>query len=150
MADKEGADLQAAWEKGTPAEVKRTRPPSSVLSIRVPSELIEALSRRAKTEGKPASILAREIIERGLTDERPMTPPDLARAFSKWVEELARPIRMSIMFTTASLERESWISGYASLSESTIGFTQHLLRAERPGFVVETETKTGAAAERAA
>lgn len=84
---REGAEIEAAWARGRPAELKRERPSSSVLSIRVPTELLETLSERAKTEGKPASLLARDLIERGLAIEGPMTPADLARMFARWVEE---------------------------------------------------------------
>ena len=49
-------NLQKAWARGKPAEIKRVRPPSSVLSIRVPSELLEDLSRR---QAKRASLQAR-------------------------------------------------------------------------------------------
>ena len=86
-SDEEGADLQHAWERGEPVELKRDRPPTSVLSIRVPSPLFDELSERARDVLKPVSHVARELIESGLARQGPSTPPDLARSFSRWVEE---------------------------------------------------------------
>ncbi|MFA5786150.1 MAG: hypothetical protein WDA71_04060 [Actinomycetota bacterium] len=88
-----GAALPDAWRKGKPADIKRTRPATSVLSVRVPRDLLKELANRARREGKAPSILARELLERGLSPDSPTTPAELARAFSRWVEESLRPAR---------------------------------------------------------
>lgn len=91
----QGSDLERAWSEGESVDLKRERSATSVLSIRVPTKLLEALSERAASEGKPASLLARELIERALESDWPSTPRELARAFSRWVEEIAPRKRAS-------------------------------------------------------
>ena len=88
-------DLRKAWERGKPIEVDRTRRSStSVLSLRLPDQMMEELSDRARTEGKAAGTLAREFIEAALTKDMPVTPSTLARMFERWVGEavVTRPV----------------------------------------------------------
>lgn len=118
MKDQQGSDdatLEEAWLQGEPVELKRTRPPTSVLSIRVPSELLKELTERARRQGKPASHLARELIEAGLVADSPSTPEDLARTFSRWVEELAQPLEWAVRYAPSL--------GPASGTSSSIGLS---------------------------
>jgi len=69
------------------ADIERERPISSVLSIRVPKALMRRLDQRARKLGKSPGTLARELIEDGLMDDGERTRDDLARLFSRWVEE---------------------------------------------------------------
>jgi plasmid stability protein len=87
MSDRD-RDLRRAWERGKPAELERGRPRTSVLSIRVPTELLRELSDRAGAQGKSTSELARELIESALLADGPSTPRELAAAFARWVEEV--------------------------------------------------------------
>lgn len=81
------SELERAWRKSRPAkDLKRTRPPTTVLSVRVPAALHRRLAERARADGKPESVIARELIERGLASD-PAVPADLARLFARWVEE---------------------------------------------------------------
>lgn len=84
---KEGADLARAWDRGRPADIRRSRSPTTVLSVRVSDEVLERLSSRAHQEGTSVSDVARRLLERGLDDELPGTPTELARAFARWVDE---------------------------------------------------------------
>jgi hypothetical protein len=87
-ADAEEAEIIEAWEGGKPVDLKVELSDTTVLSIRVPRRLTHELSRRARLEGKPASAVARDLLERALESGTPSTPPELARAFSRWVEEI--------------------------------------------------------------
>ena len=80
-------EIARAWRRGKPADIERKRPSSSVLSIRVPEVLMRRLDQRARSLGKSPGTLARELIEDGLMDNGGRTPDDLARLFSRWVEE---------------------------------------------------------------
>lgn len=84
----EDRDLIQAWEQGKPADIKRVRPSSSVLSIRIPHELFEDLSNRAEEAGKSVSQFARELIEQGLTSDVPSTPVEVASMFYRWAHEM--------------------------------------------------------------
>ena len=80
-------EIVQAWRSGKPAkDLQRITPPTSVLSVRLPWALLDRLAERAKAEGKHESELARDLIERGLSGD-PAIPADLARLFSRWVEE---------------------------------------------------------------
>jgi hypothetical protein len=87
MTEEQDSSLVEGWERGEPIELDRKGSPTSVLSIRVPADLLRALEDRAKTQGKPTSHVARELIEAGLLNEGPTTPSEVARMFSRWVEE---------------------------------------------------------------
>lgn len=87
----EARDLPRAWREGRSAtDIVRTRPATSVLSIRVSERVLKRLGERARAEGRQISIVARELIEDGLARDAPATPRELARLFSRWVEEAAR------------------------------------------------------------
>lgn len=86
--DRPDAELVESWERGEPIELKRDRPPTSVLSVRVPSEVLRTLTERARLRGTTTSQVARELIERGIESEEPTTPADLAKRFGRWVDEV--------------------------------------------------------------
>jgi len=92
-ARSDGQRLPDAWEDGRPADLDRRRPPTSVLSIRIPAEMLRTLSERARAEGKSASVFARELIEAGLASEHPGTPEELAKAFTRWAREITQKRR---------------------------------------------------------
>lgn len=85
------SDLERAWQEGAPADDITISPRLSVvLSIRLPAHLLDDLGRRAEAEGRTESQVARDLIEVGLASDLPTTPPELARAFARWVEEVQR------------------------------------------------------------
>ena len=85
---KQERDIVRAWERGRPADdVTVGKHATVVLSLRIDNELLDRLTERSLDEGKPASALARELIERGLMKDGPRTPKELARMFARWAEE---------------------------------------------------------------
>lgn len=54
------------WEEARPAQVDRRGRESSVLSVRLPSHVLDELVRQARGQGKGLATLARELIEQRL------------------------------------------------------------------------------------
>lgn len=96
-----------AWEKGAPVEVKRIRPSTSVLSTRLPRDLFQGLSLRAEAEGKPVSLLARELIERGLESGGPQTPAHLGSMFQRWLTESLRDVQL-VTVVSPAITHDRW------------------------------------------
>lgn len=86
----EDAEIAPSWEQGAPTELTVSPRLSVVLSVRLPAPVVERLSARAEREGRTESQVARDLIESGLATDLPTTPAELARAFSRWVEEVGR------------------------------------------------------------
>jgi len=107
-------DLRQAWERGKPMDADRTRrTPTSVLSLRLPDALMEELTERARSQGKPAGTLARELLEASLTEDRPVTPSWLAGMFTRWVGEAFRPVatpKFDFMFASRTISNGFWVS----------------------------------------
>ncbi len=115
-------DLRKAWERGKPMDVDRVRKASSsVLSIRLPDSVFETLTERARSEGKAAGTLAREVLESALAVQGPITPPSLASMFTRWVGEAMDTTVQTLEFTYASpsLSNGLWASCERVLSETT-------------------------------
>ena len=120
-------DLQAAWERGAPAEIRRVRPATSVLSIRVSSELLEALSERAREAGKSASVFARELIEDGLASNQPSTPTELAKYFTRWAHEVEGSINFVVTEAPQKLMETSWITSFFSSPGYIVSSPQYVV-----------------------
>ena len=120
-------DLQAAWERGTPAEIRRVRPATSVLSIRVPSELLETLSQKAREEGKSASVFARDLIEAGLSSNQPSTPSELAKYFTRWAHEVEGSVNIVVTHAPQRLMETSWITSFFSSTGYLVSSPQFVL-----------------------
>ena len=131
-------EAMEAWEKGTPVDVKRVRPSTSVLSTRLPRDLFESLSLRAEAEGKPVSLLARELIESGLEAVGPQTPLHVATMFHRWTEEILQSFKVSTVASPA-ITQTSWIhvSSGAVPFEHTL---ENLLSDVRVGRVEHSST----------
>lgn len=113
----EEREIQQAWEQGTPVEVRRERPSTSVLSIRVSQEVLEALGRRAREKDVAPSQLAREILESSLTSEEPRTPIELADALSRWLRDWPHR-RVSIGGASQPFLATCWLyTGVATTSD---------------------------------
>lgn len=102
-----------AWDKGAPVEVKRIRPSTSVLSIRLPLEVFHEISARAEAQDISVSAFGRELIERALTTDAPTTVPELAAVFQRWVAEIASTTR-SAPQASLGITRQSWAHFYVA------------------------------------
>ncbi len=107
-------DLRKAWERGKPMQVDRVkRASTSVLSIRVPDSIFEALTERARSEGKAAGTLARELLESAVAAQSQITPPTLANMFTRWVGEALYPAatpRLEITYASPVISSGFWVS----------------------------------------
>lgn len=123
-------DLRKAWERGKPMDIDRVRKASSsVLSIRLPDSVFEALTERARYERKAAGTLARELLESAVAAQAPITPPSLASMFTKWVGEAMDTTRQTLEFTytSPSLSNGLWASCERVLSETNYFFASQLV-----------------------
>ncbi|MEO7803080.1 MAG: hypothetical protein ABIS18_01155 [Actinomycetota bacterium] len=96
------------WKKGTQVEVKRDRPSSSVLSLRLPKELFEEISDLAEAKGMSVSAFGRDLIEKALANQSPSTPLDVATMFNRWALESMEGVRLST-FVSPAIRRDSWV-----------------------------------------
>ncbi|MGI8427131.1 MAG: hypothetical protein ACR2FO_07755 [Actinomycetota bacterium] len=96
------------WEKGTPVEVKRDRPTSSVLSLRLPQDLFEEISDLAEARGMSVSAFGRDLMEKALGSQSPSTPIDVASMFHRWALESMEGVRLSTLVSPA-ITRDSWV-----------------------------------------
>ncbi len=71
------------WEEARPAQVDRRRRESSVLSVRLPSHVLDQLVRQARGQGKGPATLARELIEEGLARTEEASPAVLAQLLAR-------------------------------------------------------------------
>jgi hypothetical protein len=118
--EREGEMVRQAWERGRPASMERKRrSPSSVLSIRVPDHLMDALSSRALEEGKPTGMLARELLEGTLQENTPVTPRGLVSMVRKAVEEMEASRVEWELEMSPGLSRSLWVDTYAATAETT-------------------------------
>lgn len=91
MPDREGEHIARAWTEGAPADdLTVARNLAVVLSVRVTEPLHRRLAERAARAGRTESQVARDLIEAGLASDLPTTPSELARAFTRWVDEVQR------------------------------------------------------------
>lgn len=93
-------------------EVDRTpRAPTVVLSLRLPDSSMEALTEWARSQGKAAGTLARELIEAAIASGGPVTPPRLAGMFSRWVNEALEPTStVDFIFASSPIAATCWFS----------------------------------------
>lgn len=89
-------EAERMWREATPVEVeRRPRAMSSVLSIRIPRELLRELESAARSQGKGPTTLARELIEQGLAAGPTASVPLLAKVASRLADETAGMARGS-------------------------------------------------------
>lgn len=135
------------WEKGTPVEVKRDRPPTSVLSLRLPKELFEQISDQAEARGMSVSAFGRDVIEGALLSQMPSTPIDVASMFHRWALESMQGVRLSTIVSPAIM-RQSWV--HFCVGSSAFEASDHELLAQiRVGEILPT-SKERAGSERVA
>lgn len=67
-ANDPGGAASRLWETARPVAVRRRKPGSSVLLIRLPNPLFDALVEEANRRGKGPAALLREILEKALAD----------------------------------------------------------------------------------
>lgn len=115
----DGEAIREAWRRGRPANMERSRQgPTSVLSIRIPDGLMMMLTENAQRRGITPSSFARELIERGLEEETPVTPTNLIGILRRAVEE-AESARMRWAFEpTPTVVGSCWIETYAGEAET--------------------------------
>ena len=61
--------LKDAYDSGTEISVERIKPDSTVLSVRISRSILEDLTRVARERSLPVGRIAREYIERGLSNK---------------------------------------------------------------------------------
>ncbi len=94
MRDISYEEAERMWEEATPVQVeRRPRAMDTVLSIRMPRELLRELEIAARSQGKGPTTLARELIEQGLALGPSASVPLLAKVASRLAEEAARMVR---------------------------------------------------------
>src|SRR6266704_778792 len=118
-ADEERSVIEA-WERGEPAELERSKSPTtSVLSMRLSNETLETLTDRARAEGVSPGGLARRMIIEALEREGARTPAGLTEMFSHWVKEYFSPgvmLEWDIKDRPQGWLRGSWVIAGSSLS----------------------------------
>lgn len=127
------------WEKGTPVEVKRERPSTSVLSLRLPKELFEQISDQAEARGMSVSAFGRDLIERALISQMPSSPIDVASMFHRWALESMQGVRLSTI-VSPGITRQSWV--HFCVGSSAFEASDHeLLTQIRVGEIVPASTE---------
>jgi predicted DNA-binding protein len=89
----EGPALRDAWRRGKPARLVRESPGTSVLSIRVPRDLLKELSTAARAREKTPGTFARELIEDGLAQQESAEPWLIARVLARMLKRLDVDVR---------------------------------------------------------
>lgn len=126
----EDRDLVSAWERSVPVEVDRDRPPTSVLSIRVPTGLLELLESKAASRGVAPSQLARELLDDALKSDLPRTRDDIREALIRALEGV-RSRRLLDVYASAIL-RSSWIDTAESSPGTTASSSHVITNMDRP------------------
>ena len=91
MRDISREEAERMWEEATPIEVdRRPRAMTTVVSIRMPRELLRELEIAGRSQGKGPTTLGRELIEQGLALGPSASVPLLAKVASRLAEETAR------------------------------------------------------------
>jgi hypothetical protein len=145
----EKREIIDAWRRGKPFEGDRRRPPTSVLSIRIPTEILQELTDRAVRANKPASQYARELIEDCLASEPGVGPSIWSRLFSRWVAEadqVVPDVKWELSSSVCKVFEYSWVDGYLSVSEGKTGPALHNLLSDLANVVRETTEEPTAAA----
>jgi hypothetical protein len=123
-------DLEAAWEKGKPVRLSRTRrEPTSVLSIRVPQRVLVELTEIGRQQNKSVSAVGRELLESAVDAQGEAIPERLAEAFGRWVVEGTRLTECSVDWESVPKPGSSiaWVSRSAAFtSVSSCPATRHL------------------------
>jgi hypothetical protein len=86
--DLEEAALREAWQRGKPARITRGASGTSVLSIRMPRELLKELSVAARAREQAPGAFARELIEQGLALEDSAKPWLLGRVLAHLLDSV--------------------------------------------------------------
>ncbi len=77
------------WEKGEPTKLDRpSRAMTSLLSVRLPRDVLRQLTLAARQQGKGPATLARELIEQGLTLEETELRPIFLRVLARFLEKM--------------------------------------------------------------
>ena len=88
------SEAERMWQEAAPVEVdRRPRPMNTVVSIRMPRELLRELEITARSQGKGPTTLARELIEQGLAVGPSASVPLLAKVASRLADETSRMAR---------------------------------------------------------
>src|SRR5579862_4367751 len=66
QVDLEESGLLDAYRRGRPDGVERVKEGSTVLSVRLPRDVLRELTRLARAQNRPVGRVARELIEAGL------------------------------------------------------------------------------------
>jgi hypothetical protein len=94
MRDISYEEAERMWEEATPVQVdRRPRAMDTVLSIRMPRQLLRELEITARSQEKGPTTLARELIEQGLALGPSASVPLLAKVASRLADETARMAR---------------------------------------------------------
>ena len=94
-------DLAAAWGRGTPVDIAPSETqPTSVLSVRMPREMLRELSEAARKDGKAPGTFARELLELALAMGDSSSPALVAQVLARLLALLPNPV----------VDAASWLS----------------------------------------
>ncbi len=82
-------EAEEMWEKSEPIKLERTsRAMTSLLSVRLPRDVLRQLTLAARQQRKGPATLARELIEQGLTLQDAEVRPIFFRVLARFLEKM--------------------------------------------------------------
>jgi hypothetical protein len=125
--------------------MRRTkRSPTSVLSLRVSDDVMRTLADRAKLEGRSVGTLARDLLERCLQEQAPVTPSGFVSMLRKTVEEMEAARIDWRINVGPGIMRSCWIDSYIAASETTRSPMIHDLLGQLRGLALPGSGNTEA------
>lgn len=107
-------DLASAWESGEATTIAPPQEPkTSVLSIRLPQELLKELTAIARENDRPPTTFARELIEVALTLDYPVSGALITRVLGRLLENAAINVQPWTHVVHQPLSGSWWGSGKA-------------------------------------
>jgi hypothetical protein len=104
-------EFERAWSEGTPVELDTSKSAkTTVLSVRVPRELLYDISQLAVSQGKAPGTFARELIESALAANYPASPALLGTVLARLLELQARSAPVHFRIANEHIFPGAWAS----------------------------------------
>ena len=100
--------IMADYDEGTPVELERPKTDSTVLSVRMPRDLLADLSKRARALQTPVGRLARKYLEDGVARDAAIGPSSQAALFGSPVPAVGvQPVLLTMVgFSVEKVKRQ--------------------------------------------